>query len=248
MHVIWQSIQEKAHRHWEDIYENGCFAPSWPDGTNLNLVRNHMLYYQRKIEERYGESEKPSITYESVSDKVEQDYMARKDEIIQRAAEFYVECSKMQEVQYLLLEADYLSEKDISCLNIMIDIHRCKSLGKAIVNNDYVTMRNLSWNLSRKTNILVVDRNTMTLRGSYFYDPELEHFYDLKTHQEVCINRIRRLYFVSDIIRQTMICYDGDQASLIPVLDDGWLPGMNRKWIDNCNVLNDRIHACFSFF
>lgn len=141
---------EKAHRHWEDIYENGCFDPSWPDGTNLNLVRNHMFYYQRKIEELYGDSEKPSVYYEAVPDKVDQDYMARKDEIIQRAAEFYVKCSKMQEVQDFLQAADYLSEKDMSQLNIAIDIHRCKSLEKAIIDNDYVAMRNLSWNAEER--------------------------------------------------------------------------------------------------
>ncbi len=141
---------EKAHRHWEDIYENGCFDPSWPDGTNLNLVRNHMFYYQRKIEELYGDSEKPAVYYEEVPDKVNEDYMARKDEIIQRAAEFYVKCSKMQEVQDLLQVADYLSEKDMSQLNIAIDINRCKSLEKAIVEDDYVTMRNLSWNAEER--------------------------------------------------------------------------------------------------
>lgn len=141
---------EKAHRHWEDIYENSCFDPSWPDGTNLNLVRNHMFYYQRKIEELYGDSEKPAVYYEEVPDKVSEDYMARKDEIIQRAAEFYVKCSKMQEVQDLLQAADYLSEKDMSQLNIAIDINRCKSLEKAIVDDDYVTMRNLSWNAEER--------------------------------------------------------------------------------------------------
>lgn len=28
--------------HWQDIFEHGCSDPAWPDGCNLNLVRNHI--------------------------------------------------------------------------------------------------------------------------------------------------------------------------------------------------------------
>jgi hypothetical protein len=37
--------------HWNDLYENGCADPFWEDGCNLNLIRNHIIYYYRKIEE-----------------------------------------------------------------------------------------------------------------------------------------------------------------------------------------------------
>lgn len=43
--------------HWKDILENGCNDPFWPDGCNANLVRNHIIYYKRKIEtmcEKFG--------------------------------------------------------------------------------------------------------------------------------------------------------------------------------------------------
>lgn len=29
--------------HWQDMYEHGCNDPAWPDGCNLNLVRNHII-------------------------------------------------------------------------------------------------------------------------------------------------------------------------------------------------------------
>ena len=29
---------------WRDIKENGCSDPSWPDGVNMNLKRNHIIY------------------------------------------------------------------------------------------------------------------------------------------------------------------------------------------------------------
>ena len=28
---------------WRDIFEHGCSDPAWPDGCNLNLIRNHII-------------------------------------------------------------------------------------------------------------------------------------------------------------------------------------------------------------
>lgn len=36
---------------WRYIAENGCSDPSWPDGVNMNLIRNHLIYYKQKIRE-----------------------------------------------------------------------------------------------------------------------------------------------------------------------------------------------------
>lgn len=35
--------------HWENINRNGCNDPFWPDGTNMNLTRNHIIYTKRQI-------------------------------------------------------------------------------------------------------------------------------------------------------------------------------------------------------
>ena len=36
---------------WHKIKENGCSDPFWPDGTNMNLVRNHIIYDLRRLDE-----------------------------------------------------------------------------------------------------------------------------------------------------------------------------------------------------
>lgn len=36
---------------WNYILENGCNDPFWPDGTNMNLTRNHIISYKREIAE-----------------------------------------------------------------------------------------------------------------------------------------------------------------------------------------------------
>lgn len=40
-----------ASSMWEKQYANGCSDPFWPDGCNLNLLRNHIIYSKRKIKE-----------------------------------------------------------------------------------------------------------------------------------------------------------------------------------------------------
>ena len=45
-----QCIRQEIE-HWKDINQNGCSDPFWPDGCNMNLTRNHIIYYQSKIRE-----------------------------------------------------------------------------------------------------------------------------------------------------------------------------------------------------
>ena len=42
---------KKAYAQWESLYKQGGSDPFYPDGVNLNLVRNHILYFKRQIEE-----------------------------------------------------------------------------------------------------------------------------------------------------------------------------------------------------
>ncbi len=37
---------------WNEIAQNGCSDPSWPDGANMNLTRNHIIYFYRLLRER----------------------------------------------------------------------------------------------------------------------------------------------------------------------------------------------------
>ena len=46
---------DASFAQWEDIKENGCQDPSWPDGVNMNLVRNHISYWYQLLQERLSE-------------------------------------------------------------------------------------------------------------------------------------------------------------------------------------------------
>lgn len=65
---------------WNYILENGCNDPFWPDGTNLNLTRNHIISYKREIAE-YCEAtgvELPPEYYLPTPPEVDENYMAVK--------------------------------------------------------------------------------------------------------------------------------------------------------------------------
>lgn len=71
------SIEQEAMR-WQDIQENGCSDPFWPDGTNMNLVRNHILYYKEQIMTTCTENglTLPDEYYTPTPPKVTHSYMA----------------------------------------------------------------------------------------------------------------------------------------------------------------------------
>lgn len=41
----------KSFDHWEREHKDGCCDPHFSDGVNLNLVRNHIIYYKSLIKQ-----------------------------------------------------------------------------------------------------------------------------------------------------------------------------------------------------
>lgn len=79
-----ESIQDivselyNSYLRWKTIYNQGCSDPFWQDGINLNLVRNHILYYKSKIEEMLGNDffKYPDAYFYPEPPKVPNDFMA----------------------------------------------------------------------------------------------------------------------------------------------------------------------------
>lgn len=43
---------EAEFARWDYIYSYGCQDPFWADGTNLNLIRNHIIYWSRFLQDK----------------------------------------------------------------------------------------------------------------------------------------------------------------------------------------------------
>ena len=47
---------DASFAEWERIKDNGCQDPSWPDGVNMNLVRNHIIFWYQYLQEKISAS------------------------------------------------------------------------------------------------------------------------------------------------------------------------------------------------
>lgn len=67
---------------WKHINKNGCNDPFWPDGSNMNLTRNHIFYYKDKIAEicQINGIPLPEEYYFPIPPEVDDQYMARLDQ------------------------------------------------------------------------------------------------------------------------------------------------------------------------
>ena len=128
---------------WEYLIEHGRSDPFYADGTNMNLVRNHIMYYKNRMVEEYGaDYEKyPEIFYRELPPEVKNSYMARAGEIKDGAAqalEYYISDPNFL---YLLANKDMLTEKEAKQISLYNVLGYASGLAKAIKDGDLISMR-----------------------------------------------------------------------------------------------------------
>ena len=75
-------VQELAH--WKNLRKYGCQDPFWPDGTNMNLVRNHIIYDKERLKELIPDGNLPEEYYLPTPPVVDNNYLAPKGEYFDR--------------------------------------------------------------------------------------------------------------------------------------------------------------------
>jgi hypothetical protein len=132
---------QKSFDRWDDIKINGCSDPFHTDGTNLRLVRNHIIVGKRYIEENMPPEQYPKIYYRETPPETDQNYMARVDEI-QAGAKKSLELYKNDTDYKLLLNIiNSMSDKLKKETSICAVLGYVSNLEKAISCNDLITMR-----------------------------------------------------------------------------------------------------------
>lgn len=61
---------------WEHIRTYGCQDPFYPDGENMNLIRNHIIYGKSRLEELCTDIPLPAQYYMPTPKQVDANYMA----------------------------------------------------------------------------------------------------------------------------------------------------------------------------
>lgn len=65
--------------HWQYLRKYGCQDPFWPDGVNMNLTRNHIIYDKTRLLELCQDGNLPEEYYLPTPPEVDNDYLARKN-------------------------------------------------------------------------------------------------------------------------------------------------------------------------
>lgn len=125
---------------WAHIKEFGTSDPFWSDGVNLNLVRNHILYYKKMIEEN-EEVPYPDIYYRETPPEVDDDFIAKKDQILSDAKKTYTILSSDPNYLYLLQQIPLLIERQKADTSIVAVVRYVQNLQSAIEKTDYISMR-----------------------------------------------------------------------------------------------------------
>lgn len=126
---------------WKDIYENGANDPFYADGVNLNLVRNHIIYYKRRCEEELKPEEYPSEYYLEVPPVVDEKYIANPDQIREKAKQSLETYLQDRDYQYLKKMYHKLNEKQKKDVCINNVLNYVTGLKHSICDDNLVAMR-----------------------------------------------------------------------------------------------------------
>ena len=132
-----------SFERWNTLYEKGGSDPFWPDGTNLNLVRNHIIYYKRMIGETMEKENYPEEYYMDTPAKVSESYMAKENEIREKAKEAVKIFTEDSNYQFLMGRMPFDLKKCPECFKTVPYV---KGFQKSVEDDDLVAMRRIAGN------------------------------------------------------------------------------------------------------
>lgn len=133
----------REYEHWEHFKKYGGSDPNYDDSVNMNLTRNHIIYYKNEMKNLYGEDmgKYPEVYFRELPPEVEGQYVARADEIRDKAIESLEIYLADANFQYLFCNREVLNKKeaDNSCINYALGY--ISGLAGALKKDDLITMR-----------------------------------------------------------------------------------------------------------
>ena len=139
--VDYAAALENSFARWDYIHEHGCSDPFWADGVNMNLVRNHIMYYKQKLSEEATLFLLPEAYYREVPPEVDNNFMARPDEIRQNAARSMQIIDEDENLKFVREQSVHLTENQLQQLCIPAILGYAENLRRAISEDDLLTMR-----------------------------------------------------------------------------------------------------------
>ena len=138
-----EDLKEDFERY-QYVLENGSNDPSWSDGVNLNLIRNHIIHHKKIIEKEFVNESYPDIYFQPTPDEMDSDFMVHEDMIRQKANQTLKRLNSFFYLDELKNASYYLEPKQLVEAGIQQSVNRIHVLEQAIDEDDLVTMRRIS--------------------------------------------------------------------------------------------------------
>lgn len=133
---------EKEYARWDELFTKGGSDPFWTDGVNLELVKNHILYYKGQLEKQenslFG---LPEIYYRELPPDVDPNYMACPEKIRENARKAMEIIDADENLKFVREQAPSLSEAQYKQLCIAAIVNYAENLRRAIAEDDLIIMR-----------------------------------------------------------------------------------------------------------
>ena len=136
---------EKSFERWSYLMTTGGSDPGWADGTNANLVRNHITYYKNEIIELCSENHYPlpEIINQPTPEQVPDSWMTRADDIRTDSQKSLITLEKDADYLYLNDIINALPGRIVHESSINNVLGYVRSLKRAIKEDDLVIMRRM---------------------------------------------------------------------------------------------------------
>ena len=90
-----------SRKRYEDLRIHGGSDPFWSDGANMNLCRNHVMYFRKQVETELDPENYPEEYFLEIPAEVSVHYMADPDGIRSRSTAALEVLKENQDFQYL---------------------------------------------------------------------------------------------------------------------------------------------------
>ena len=138
----YASVLESSYAEWDNLFTEGGSDPFYTDGVNLELVRNHIIYYKEQLAKQENSLiGLPDAYYRELPPKIDPNYMARPNEIRENARKAMERIDADENLKFVREQSASLSEKQLKQFCIPTIINYAENLRRAIAEDDLVIMR-----------------------------------------------------------------------------------------------------------
>lgn len=129
------------YARWRELRDRGGTDPFWPDGVNMNLVRNHILHWKRMIEENLQEAEYPEEYFLDIPPEMDNNFMAHPDRIRNKAKAALKTITENPDYVFLRREMRNQTKQNAQIFNA---VRYVDGYQDAIRRDDLVVMRRIA--------------------------------------------------------------------------------------------------------